>query len=86
MCRCGVAWKIVGQNPLLLFRVTLSPSKIFKLNSKLVLKYEQKTQDTQGNLGQGTSKEASFSLFLKHVVNNKYLYQEKTRLVHKCKC
>jgi len=54
---------MVGQNPLLLFRVTLSPRKIFKLNSKIVLKYKQKIQDTQGNLGQGTSEEASFSLF-----------------------
>lgn len=68
MCRCSVAWKTVGQNPLLLFCVTLSPSKTFKQNSKLV-KYEQ---DAQGNLGQETSKETYFFLFfLKHVVNNK---------------
>lgn len=63
MCRCSVAWKTVGQNPLLLFCVTLSPSKTFKQNSKLV-KYEQNTQDAQGNLGQETSKETYFSLFL----------------------
>lgn len=37
---------MIGQNPLLLFRVTLYPSKISMLNSKLVLKYEWKTQDT----------------------------------------